>query len=231
METVPEAHWLRIHSAASLGDTQAMWEVGYLYETGAQDVGGKTLARTNPKNARRYFLAAAQLGNSAAQASLCVLLSAGQGIERNFPEAIYWGRKAVAQGDAPTAYNIATIYRDCQKHALAFRWYQRAATMGDAGALLQVGLCQLFGLGTGRNLGIATTSLEAIERCDINSMSQRDREDAQYWLAIMRLLEGKRSLKSLEQARTLLEAANADDDHEQANALLNLIGKTKYLAK
>ena len=35
--------------------------------------------------------------------------------------------------------------------------------------------------------------------------------------------------KSVTKARDLLEAANKDCDHEQANEILNLIGKTKYI--
>jgi len=41
---------------------------------------------------------------------------------------------------------------------------------------------------------------------------------------------GRGSEVPLAGARKMLETANADGDHEQANALLNIIGKLSHLA-
>lgn len=45
----------------------------------------------------------------------------------------------------------------------------------------------------------------------------------------MNLLSLSKGKKSIKKVRKLLEEANRDDDHEQANEILNLIGKTKYI--
>ncbi len=46
-----------------------------------------------------------------------------------------------------------------------------------------------------------------------------------YWISILCLIRGPLTNRSLVRVRSLLEVANADNDHEQANELLNLIGK------
>ena len=50
-----------------------------------------------------------------------------------------------------------------------------------------------------------------------------------YWSGIIDLLGIGDSKRSVKKARRLLEDDNKDGDHEQANEILNLIGKKKYL--
>jgi hypothetical protein len=50
-------------------------------------------------------------------------------------------------------------------------------------------------------------------------------------MAIIELLGNGKAKRSLTHARKMLESANADLDHEQANEILNIIGKSKYLPK
>lgn len=102
--------------------------------------------------------------------------------------------------------------------------------MGNHDSLLQVALCQLFGFGTKADPVAATQGLQKILDQEAPSkLCQHTLEDARYWLGISHLMGLGRLKKSVPAARELLERANADDDHEQANEFFNLIGKTQYL--
>jgi TPR repeat protein len=161
---------------------------------------------------------------------LSTILSSGGEIDQNFALAIYWAKKAVAQGDSSAAFNLATIYRDLGKPRLAFRWYQRAGSMGDIDAFLHIGLCNLFDFGTKHDFSAALSAFERVTACEPATCWQRSKENALYWISVLRLIRGPRTKRAIAQIRSQLEIANADNDHEQANELLNLIGKTSYLA-
>lgn len=221
--------WSELRTRAQTGHAIAQWELGYCYEFGTTDTDGNVLCAVDPVQACEWYVRAAQQGNSAAQSALSRLLSGNDGVERDFAAAIHWAKKAVAQGDASAAHNLGTIYRDQKKLAMAYRWYARAAAMGSTDSLLQVALCCLFGVGTTTDHLAAQHCLKQIVAAEPETVCQRTKEDALYWLAILRLLGLGNSKKSLTEIRTMLEMANADDDHEQANELLNIIGKSKYL--
>lgn len=97
--------------------------------------------------------------------------------------------------------------------------------MGDVDAWLQIGLCQLFGFGKAQDADAALLSFEKILAAGVSASSPRSKEDALYWMAVLRLIRGPRTKAALAQARSWLSAANTDDDHEQANELLNSIGR------
>ncbi len=162
---------------------------------------------------------------------LGVLLSTGEGIAPDYVAALYWNQLAVEQGVAPAAYNQGTIYRDLNKPAMAFRCYGRAAAMGDYDACLQMGLCCLFAYGTKQDFDKAYGYFERVVKSASRAVSQRSLENALYWMALLDLMGKGRLKRSVVRARKMLEAANADEDHEQANELLNLIGKTRYLQR
>ena len=229
METILRRHWVKVCSAAEQGDPEAQREMGYLHEFGAVDKSGRIVVRADIAMAMKWYQASAKMGNCGAQSALSNLLSVGGEVARDFPQAIFWAKKAVAQGDASAAFNIGTIYRDLGRPALAFRWYERAASMGDTDAHLQIGLCQFFAFGTRQNFHSARSSFERILSADPSSVCQRTTENARYWVSVLDLARGPRTKGTMARIRSQLEAANVDDDHEQANELLNLVGKNAYL--
>jgi TPR repeat protein len=224
MDVIPRKHWNSLRSAADSGDANAQWELACYYEEGVKDKSGRLLAAANPEAAIKWYQASASQGNRQAQNSLGVILSSGGEVSNDLPSAIYWSKLAIAQGDSTAAFNLATIYRDMGKPKLAFRWYQRSGAMGDNDAHLQIGLCHLFGFGTRQDFASALSSFER----DPTTCCQRSTENARYWLSVLQLIRGPTTKGNLARVRSLLETANADDDHEQANELLNLIGKTRY---
>jgi len=229
MEIILRRHWTKLNLAAESGDPEAQREVGYYYEFGAKDRSGNVLATASLATAMKWYQASATQGNSGAQSALSTILSSGGEIAQDFPRAIHWAKRAVAQGDSSAAFNLGTIYRDLGKPKLAFRWYQRAGTMGDTDAFLQIGLCYLFGFGTEQDFDSALSAFGRIIASDPATSCQRSKENARYWISVLRLIRGPRTKTAVAQVRSLLEIANADDDHEQANELLNLIGKNCYL--
>ena len=231
MDTITQKRWNKLLALAKTGASKAQWEIGYYFESGAMDKFGKVLAKANPLKAHRWYKLSAEQGNATAQVALSNLLSTGDGISRNFESAIFWAKKAIAQGSSSAAFNLGTIYRDQNKRKMALRWYKQAASMGDNDALLQIGLCHLFGFGTKANIGEAYSCLAKIIGGKPSSSCQRTKENALYWMAIIELLGKGKAKKSLTHARKMLESANADLDHEQANDILNIIGKSKYLPK
>jgi TPR repeat protein len=108
---------------------------------------------------------------------------------------------------------------------MAFRCYQKAVAMGDNDALFQMGICYLFGYGTKQDLDAAYHCLQQIITEDSSKSCQCTKENAYYWMAIFKLVGMGNFKKSVVTARKMLEIANADDDHEQANEILNIIGK------
>ena len=228
MNIILRKHWNSLRSAADSGDANAQWELGYYYEEGVKDKSGRLLAAANPEAAIQWYQASASQGHRQAQNSLGVILSSGGEIPIDLPSAIYWSKLAIAQGDSTAAFNLATIYRDMGKPRLAFRWYQKSGALGDNDANLQIGLCHLFGFGTRQDFASALSSFERVITCDPTTCYQRSTENARYWLSVLQLIRGPTTKGNLARVRSLLETANADDDHEQANELLNLIGKTRY---
>ena len=226
MEIVLHKHWKTLKLLAEDGDPEAQWEVGYLYEFGAKDKYGHVLTASDIGAAMMWYQASASQGNRHAQNALSRILSSAGEVECDFPLAIHWAKKAIAQGDWSAAFNLATIYRDLKKPKLAFRWYQRAAAMGDVDAFFQIGLCYLFGFGTKQDFDAAQSSFKRILNEDSNTSCQRSKENAQYWISIICLILGPRTNRSVVRIRSMLENANADNDHEQANELLKLIGRS-----
>lgn len=230
METIEQNKWNELLAFAKNGDADAQWEVGYYHEYGAADEIGLVLTHSNPSEAIRWYTLSAVSGNAAAQCALSNLFSVGENVARDVKQAIFWAKKAIAQGGASAAFNIGTIYRDMKKPAMAFRYYQRAVSMGDDDALLHIGLCHMFGFGVPQDLAAASNSFSEIISKQSSAMCQRTKENALYWMALLHLLGSGPVKKSVPRARTMLELANAYEDHEQTNEILNLIGKTRFLS-
>jgi TPR repeat protein len=229
MEIIEKKKWKALLALAKKGEAAAQWEVGYYYEEGAVDELEKQLVKKKPLKALHWYTLSANQGNQDAQMSLSNLLSEGEGVVRDFDAAIHWAKEAIKQGNTAAAHNLGTIYRDLGKPAMAFSCYKQAVAMGDDDDLLEVGLCHLFSYGTEQNVDAAYDCFQQIIAGDSSKICQRTIENAYYWMAMFNLVGLGNVKKSVVNARKMLEIANADDDHEQANEILTIIGKTKYL--
>jgi hypothetical protein len=205
MPITNKKQWKKLLAKAHKGDSEAQWEVGSYYDDGLELQSGKVIVKPRPKKAFKWFSSSASQGNESAQLALGNILSTGIGTKRDFPKAIYWTKKAIEQGSASGTHNLGTIYRDLQKPKLSFKWYTESVKMGNYDSLLQIGLCHLFGYGTIQNYVSAQRAFEKIFSNEAPDTCERTKEDAQYWLSIINLLELNNKKSSLKKARKLLE--------------------------
>lgn len=117
--------------AADLGNAEAQYNLGILYEHGlgiAQD----------STEAVKWYRQAAEQGYAAAQLSLGVLYEIGGGVTQDYAEAVKWYRQAAAQGDALAQNNLGWLYETghgvTQNSVEAVKWYRQAAAQGNARA-------------------------------------------------------------------------------------------------
>ena len=102
-----------------------------------------------------WFRKAAEQGHPGAQGNLGIAYLSGQGVQRNYTEALNWLRKAADQNDAQAQANLASMYANGQgiakNSAEAFRWYRKAAEQGVAGAQYIVAMDYANGVGVAKN--------------------------------------------------------------------------------
>jgi|JI10StandDraft_1071094.scaffolds.fasta_scaffold666070_2 hypothetical protein len=103
--------------------------------------------------------------------------------------------------------------------------------MGSDDDLLDCALCYLTGYGVAQNFVLAAECLARVRAANSERVTRATHESALYWSAVINLLELAGSKRSVTNARQMLERANVDDDHAQANELLCLIGKTPTAAQ
>ena len=93
----------------------------------------------------------AEAGDVDAQFNLGVLYANGQGVERNYSEALKWYRQAAEQNNAAAQNNLGAMYEDGQgvgrDYAAAFKWYRQAAEQKLAAAQVNLGLMYANGQG------------------------------------------------------------------------------------
>jgi TPR repeat protein len=123
-------------------DAHAAWERGRL------------------KTAFRLFAAQAKAGDSGARLNLGYFYDLGLGIRKNKAQALRWYRLAYRQGSGAAASNIATVYRDEGRPALALAWYKRAASLKDGDAAVEVAKHYLEGSGVRKHRGLAVAALK-----------------------------------------------------------------------
>lgn len=130
-----------------------------------------------------------------------------------------WRAKA-ARGDCCAMSNVAAAYRILENFRLAASWYQKAAKHADGDALTDWGYCLQHGIGIRQD----TRAAERVYRAAIRSkwITDYGREEAMYHLAV--ILLRKQSASSRRTAVTLLRAASADKDYDQAETLLRMAG-------
>ncbi len=90
------------------------------------------------RSAFRLFLNAAKLGDVTAQLDLGYFYDTGTGIKPNRSAALQWYKRAYRQGHCSAANNIGTIFRDEGDSRQAIAWFERAVSLGDIDANLEI---------------------------------------------------------------------------------------------
>ena len=102
-----------------------------------------TVFGSNVTNEFEKVLALAEQGDAAAQYNLGVMYAKGQGVAKDFAEAMKWYRKSAEQGNARAQINLGYMYAAgrgvAQDYSEAMKWYTKAAEQGNARAQYNLG--------------------------------------------------------------------------------------------
>ena len=109
----------------------------------------------NFKLASEESLKAEEQGDAEIQYFLGWMYDKGEGVTRDYAEAVRWYRRAAAQGHAIAQFNLGVMYAKgegvTRNYAEAVRWYRRAAEQGEATAQNNLGLMYDRGEGVTRD--------------------------------------------------------------------------------
>lgn len=211
--------WDDLLGRAKQGDGEAQWRVAELHFDGCKNESGSMLVKRSPRMGREWLQRAAESGLPAAQNNLGVLIGNGKGSE-SARQALIWLKRAFRGGDDSAAHNAAITYREVGDFRRAVRWFRRGVRSGDDSARIQLGIHYYWGIGVRRNAAAAIGCFRRATKG--KNLSEADREDARFYLAIG-YLEGKGVKGSLQTARRLLKEANVDNDHPAASRVLAAI--------
>lgn len=209
--------WQALLARAKRGDAEAEWEVADRYGDGCKNHAGKIVVRRSRRKAAQWFRRAAEHGLSAAQNTLGVVLSNGDGVRKNVDEALSWLRKAFRAGDTCAAQNIAITYREIGDLGRAVKWFRKSADAGDGDALVQLGIHYYWGKGVRKNSKAAVRCFRMASKAKF--ISEGGRDDAFFLLGVA-YSEGEGVRSSIPSARRLFRRANVDNDHAAASKML-----------
>jgi TPR repeat protein len=212
------SEWQSLLARARDGDREAEWEVADRYADGCKDKQGKVIVRRSAAKAAQWFRRAAEHGHGSAQNNLGILLGNGDGVRKNVQEALLWLRKAFHAGNSCAAQNIAITYRENGDLKTAFKWFRKAAEVGDGDALIQLGIHYYWGKGVRRNPRAAVRCFRAATK--VKNISGMGRDDAFFFLGIA-YYEGRGAPASIPNAKKFFKRANIDSDHVAAHKMLS----------
>jgi hypothetical protein len=107
----------------------------------------------------RAARASAEHGDAKAEIRLGSMYYYGEGVSRDYSEALRWFRRAADQGAARAQYDVGHMY-DLgkgvpQDDAEALRWYRKAADQGEASAECSLGSMTYNGRGVQQDAAVA----------------------------------------------------------------------------
>lgn len=132
-EEIKEAvRWAHASASSGIELPGIQTIVGFAHETGTG------LARDDAA-AVKWYRAAAEQGEPAAQAALGRMLSSGRGVERNEREGLEWYRKAAEQGSRSAEYALGLAYLNgnsvvSKDPTVALGWFKKAMDHGHSDA-------------------------------------------------------------------------------------------------
>ena len=145
----------------------------------------KALLLLEGGKAKKAFASLKQLaesGNEGAFHMLGYLYDVGEGTKRNTRAAMHWYQRGYETGNATSAANIATVYRDAGNAKKEFEWYKRAAALDDGDAELEVAIRLLSGKGVRRNVKTAIRLLRKVLVSSKDNTTEASRDVAKQLL-------------------------------------------------
>lgn len=150
----------------------------HIYESAAKALfvrADKMWNKGNLRLAFDLFVKAAEAGDVGAIQNVGYFYDLGIGVRRNRTKALHWYTRAYRHGDASSAKNIGTVWRDLGKPERALSWFQRAVKMGDDDANLEIAK---YYLQHGRRPAKAIMFLERVRQSKKSSESSIEEAEA-----------------------------------------------------
>lgn len=114
-----------------------------------------SLAATRDKGLDPALLAKAEAGDAEAQYQLGKMYNFGDGVRRDYAQALFWYRKGAEQGDPGSQFMLGGLYHFGQgvpkDDAQAFDWIMKAAKQGDTDAEFFISTCYSEGWGVAKD--------------------------------------------------------------------------------
>lgn len=121
------------------------------------------------QKAKTWYIKAASKGNMHAESALGFMYCLGNGVDKSNKQAVYWLKKAAAQGDTSSQSELASIYSgdDCENNSysqdsytnpnLSFYWLNKVVSTGNGSANEETSLADnyYYGVGTDVNYDLA----------------------------------------------------------------------------
>lgn len=134
---------------AKQGDSQAQYELGYMYDEGSG-------TKENNTEAVKWYLKAAKSGVAGAQYNLALMYENGEGTGKDIQNAITWHTKAALQGNAYAQYSLAYAYEageGVEKDIVeSFKWYKESAIGGLSFSQFKLATMFADGVGTTKDM-------------------------------------------------------------------------------
>jgi predicted aspartyl protease len=176
------------------------------------------------------LLAKANTGDAHAQNHLGFMYEHGEGVARNYNQAIYWYTKAAEQGNVDAQNNLSAMYDNGkevpQDLRQAFYWGVKAAEQGDVESQMALGLWYA------RGKGVEQDYIEAYKWFDLASATG-DTTAKKALRGLEQLMTAEQINEAQERARlwkptTIVEATgikNADENNSDKNQTKITISK------
>lgn len=106
-----------------------------------------------------WYRCCAELGYAEEQCFLANSYYNGEGVEKNFAEAVKWYQLSAVQGNAAAQCWLGNLFYNGEvvekNYPEALGWYMSSANQGNADAQYNVGLCYYYGNGVEKNMNRA----------------------------------------------------------------------------
>lgn len=120
------------------------------------------------------FMKAAKLGDACSMSQLANMYCAGEGVECNYDESIFWDLQAIEAGHTSSMLNLGITYRIKGDTRKARYWFEKGIDAGDGEAALQLAkLYMISELETERIKHYLIISLQSRNMCE-SSMEEAE---------------------------------------------------------
>lgn len=155
-----------VQKAADMGNIDAIYRLGYMYET------GNVVGEADQEKALSYFKLLADNNIPAGYFKMGLYYELGDGgLEQDMAKAVEYYNRAADMGYGPAMRYLGDFYRIGQYVPLdkkkAFEYYNNAASQGDASAVYYIGRSYLEGCGVDIDTSAAIPYLRSAAMQDV----------------------------------------------------------------